>query len=125
MNKARFSLKDRIHGFSYAFNGIRMLISGEHNARLHCIAALCVVLAGIIFNISAIEWALITICIASVFAAEGINSAVEALSDLVSPEWNPLVKRAKDIAAGSVLIIALASVVVAVCVFVPKICELI
>ncbi len=110
----------RMRSFGYAFDGLRYLFSHEGNAKLHLLATLLVVAAGFIFGISAGEWVAIVICIGAVISAEGMNTALEKLCDKVSPERDPLIKIAKDVAAGSVLMLAIASVVVAMLIFIPK-----
>lgn len=124
MNDEKFSLKKRIKSFSYAFRGIADLVKNEHNARIHCVAAIAVLIAGFILHLSVIEWVAVTICIGGVFMAEGFNSAVEALADKICKEDDLLIKRSKDIAAGAVLIMALTSVVVGLIIFLPKIIRL-
>lgn len=120
MEKKRFSLTDRARSFKYAGRGIARLISREHNAWIHCFVAVCVVLAGLWLGLSTLEWAAVVLCIGVVLAAEGINSAIEALCDRVSPDYDEAIKHAKDLAAGAVLILAVMSVIVGLLIFVPK-----
>ena len=77
-----------------------------------------------IFNISAIEWTVIVLCIGAVLAAESFNSAIETLSDRVSSSYDEAVKRTKDIAAGAVLLTAIAAATAGLIIFVPKIINL-
>ena len=121
MSNQKFSIKDRIKSFSYAFNGFKVLFQEEHNARIHLVAMIAVVFAGFFFHISPVEWMIILICIGSVFALEIVNSAVENLADLVTQEKNEFVKKAKDLAAAAVLASAIISVIIALIIFVPKI----
>lgn len=121
MKNDGFTLKKRLKSFKYAFSGIRMLISSEHNAWIHCFAAVCVVVAGFCFNISSSEWIAVIFAIGTVLAAEAVNSSIEALADLVSPEYNKAIKRTKDMAAGAVLILAISAAVVGLIIFIPKI----
>lgn len=125
MKKEGFSWKKRARSFRYAFAGIRSLIATEHNAWIHCAAAACAIAAGIGFSVSATEWIAIVMCIGGVLAAEGFNSAIEALADRVSPGYDEAVKRTKDIAAGAVLLTAIAAAVTGLIIFVPKIAGLI
>lgn len=120
MEKKRFSLTDRARSFKYAGRGIARLISREHNAWIHCFVAVCVVVAGLWLGLSTLEWAAVVLCIGAVLAAEGINSAIEALCDRVSPDYDEAIKHAKDLAAGAVLILATMSVVVGLLIFIPK-----
>lgn len=120
MEKKRFSLTDRARSFKYAGRGIARLISREHNAWIHCFVAVCVVVAGLWLGLSTLEWAAVVLCIGAVLAAEGINSAIEALCDRVSPDYDEAIKHAKDLAAGAVLILAVMSVIVGLLIFIPK-----
>lgn len=120
MKNDGFSLKKRLRSFVYAFNGIRLLIRHEPNARIHCLAAVCVVLLGGIFRLSSSEWICIILTIGLVFAAEAINSSIEALADKVSPEYDEAIRRTKDLAAGAVLILAIAAAIVGLIIFIPK-----
>ena len=120
MEKQPFSIKDRIRSFRYAGQGFISLISSEHNSWIHLFIAGCVIGAGFIWEISITEWCLIVLCIGGVLAAEGFNSAIEALSDKVSRDRDPLIGKAKDIAAFSVLIMCLASICVGLLIFFPK-----
>lgn len=111
----------RLASFKYAFQGIRRLFAQEANARIHAVAAGCAVAAGFWLDISAQEWLAVVIVIGAVFAAEGFNSAVEALGDAVSSDYNLQVKHAKDLAAGAVLLTAIAAAITGLIIFTPKI----
>lgn len=117
----KFSFRARARSFRFAFSGINTLIRDEHNARIHIVATIIVVIAAALFRIDPMEWVAIILCIASVWALEAVNSAVEALADKVSPEYSPLIRKAKDTAAAAVLIAAIASVAIAAIIFIPKI----
>lgn len=121
MKNSGFSLKKRLKSFLFAFNGIKLLIKGEHNAWIHCIATICVVTAGFALGLSNMEWIAVTIVIGAVFMGEAFNSAIEAISDRVSPEYDEAIKRTKDIAAGAVLLMAIAAAIVGTIIFLPKI----
>lgn len=124
MKNDGFTFRKRLRSFRYAFNGIRLLISKEHNAWIHCFATVCVVIAGFLLEISKMEWIACVIVIGAVLAAEAVNSAVEALADFVSPEYNEAIKRTKDLAAGAVLLMAIAAAVVGGIIFFPKLIAL-
>ncbi len=111
----------RGRSFVYAWQGIVSLFGNEPNARIHLCVALLVVAAGFFFNISASEWCLVTLCIGGVFMAEAFNTAIEKLCDKVSPQTDSLIKIAKDVAAGAVLLFVFAAVTVGLIVFLPKI----
>ena len=120
----KFSIRARIRSFDYAISGIVTLIKNEHNARIHLFATICVVFAGFLLDISANEWIAVIFAIGFVFAMEAVNSAVEYLSDLISPEYNRLIKQAKDVAAAAVLFAAIAAACVGLIIFIPKILSL-
>ena len=124
MKNDGFTLRKRLKSFKFAFNGIRLLITREHNAWIHCFAAICVIIAGFAFDISTTEWIAVTFAIGTVLAAEAVNSSIEAIADLVSPEYNEAIKRTKDIAAGAVLILAISAAIVGLIIFIPKIMEI-
>ena len=110
-----------VKSFGYAFVGIAETFRVGFNIRVQlCFAVLAIVL-GIAFAISPIEWAAIAICIGMVLGGECVNTAIEAVVDLASPEYHDLAKRAKDCAAGGVLVCAFASVAVAAFIFLPRI----
>ena len=113
-----------INSFQFALKGIAALIKTQANARIHALATVVVLGSGFLFEVNATEWCLLIICIGGVWTAEGLNTAIEALTDLVSPNYHPLAGRAKDVAAGAVLISAIAAAMVAAIVFLPKILTL-
>ncbi len=120
----KFSMKDRIKSFKYAFSGFKILLIEEHNARIHITIATLVILAGIYFGISAREWMDITLAITFVFAMEMANSALENLADFKTLEKNEFIKKAKDLSAGSVLFSVINAVVIGLIVFIPKISKM-
>lgn len=107
----------RTQSFRYALRGVREMIRSECNARLHAIATISVVALGLTIGVSRFEWLAIVLSTSSVWCAEAFNTAFEALCDVASPEFHPQVERAKDIAAGAVLITATGAVIVFVLVF--------
>ena len=121
MKNEGFTLRKRLKSFKYAFNGICLLIRHEHNAWIHTFAAFCVIIAGLLFGLSTNEWIAVTIAIGMVLAAEAVNSSIEVLCDLVSPNYNEAIKKSKDLAAGAVLILAIAAAVIGGFIFIPKI----
>ncbi len=116
---SRFSFSARLASFGYAIEGLRYLVSHEPNARIHVVAALLAVLLGVLLNIGAGDWRWIALAIALVFAAEALNTAVEQVCNLVSPGPDPVVKVAKDVAAGAVLVCAVAAAAIGIATFVP------
>lgn len=120
MKPKKFSISNRIHSFRFAFNGLKILFKEEHNARIQIIMAICVVIAGFVFNISNTEWLAIVFAIGFVLAMEAINSAIEGLADFVSPDKHEMIKKIKDLAAAGVLISAFTALVIGLIVFAPK-----
>ena len=110
--------------FRYAFRGLKMVISRERNARIHVVAAVLALATSIILQISWYEFALIIAMIALVFFAEVVNTAVERTLDTLAKENNQVVKVVKDMMAGGVLVTAIAAEIVAACVFLPALVEL-
>ena len=110
-----------LKSFLFAFKGITDLFSQHRNAMIHIAGAVVAVSAGFYFRISPIEWCIITVCIGLVISMEGINTAIEYLTDLVSPEYNKQAGKVKDMAAGAVLIVAIAAFICACLIFIPKI----
>lgn len=119
-----FSWRARGRSFVYAWRGIRYLFRGEHNARIHLCVAVAVVVAGCLFGLTSAEWGVICLAIGLVLALEAMNSAVEALADHVSPDYAPLIGRAKDVAAGGVLLGVLGAVGAGIAVFLPRLLTL-
>ena len=116
-----FSIKKRLKSFTYAGKGIKSFVCREHNVWIHLSIALLTIMAGFFFEIHLIEWIAIIICIGVVIAAEAFNTAIERLVNLTSPEWNPIAGEVKDIAAGAVLICAVAAAIVGLVIFIPYI----
>lgn len=111
------NIRKFIQSVKYAISGIVSMIQSENNARIHLLATMLVLAAGYYFHISTIDWLWIALSIALVWAAEAINTAIEALVDLYTTEQHPLAKKAKDVAAAAVFIVAGFALVVAFYVF--------
>jgi len=122
-NNATFSISNRIRSLAYGFKGLRFLLVSQKNAWIHAVATVVVIAAGAYFGLTAMQWGLVTFAIAAVWAAEAFDTAFELLADAVSPDFHPLVGKAKDVAAGAVLIVALGSSVVGITVFGPHILD--
>ena len=110
--------------FGYAFEGILTGIRQERNMRIHCMAVILVTAAGTLFQITAVEWCVCLLLFALVAGLELVNTAVEAVVDLVTEEKKPLAKIAKDTAAGAVLFAAIISAFVGCIIFLPYVSEL-
>ena len=115
-----FSLRARIRSFSHALAGFRVLLADQHNARIHAVATIAVVVAGLVFRLRPTEWALLILAIGLVWAMEAVNTAIELLADEISTEERPLIGQAKDVAAFGVLATAIAAVAIGLFVFLPR-----
>lgn len=111
----------RARSFGYAFRGVRVLVVTQPNAWIHAVATVLVCALGLSLGLSAAEWCWIVLAMAAVWTAEALNTAIESLTDLVSPNHHPLAGQAKDVAAAGVLIAAFASVVIGVLVLGPHV----
>jgi diacylglycerol kinase len=119
-----FSWRDRRKSFVYAFRGIKYVLRTQHNAWLHALATIVVLLMGFAFRITITEWCCLIICLTVVWTAEALNTALELLTDLVSPEYHPLAGQCKDVAAAAVLIAAVGAGLVGAMVFSPYLVKL-
>ena len=119
-----YSFKKQLKSFTFAWKGILTCAGHEQNIPFHLIAAIIVLAAGFCFGISRTEWMVVMLCIGTVIAAELFNSAIERLVDMVSPEWQKIAGEVKDIAAGAVLITAIAAAIVGMIVFLPYVIAL-
>lgn len=114
-----FTISGRVQSFRYAFQGVALMLKSQHNAWLHAFASVCILVMGGLFRLSAGEWCWVILAIVAVWTAEALNTALEFLADAASPAFHPLVKDAKDVAAGGVLISAIGSVVIGLLVLGP------
>jgi diacylglycerol kinase (ATP) len=115
-----FSWATRARSFGFAFRGVVTLLATQHNAWIHAAATVAVVALGVALGVSRLEWALLIFAIALVWTAEGLNTALEWLCNVAAPEYNPLVKNAKDVAAAAVLLAAIGSALIGLLVFGPR-----
>lgn len=116
-----FHPKTRILAFKYAFEGLAAAVREEPNLKLHLIFYILVMSAGWYFQITKIEWILVTILSGLVFSVEMTNTAIEAVVDSFTDKQHPGAKLAKDIAAAAVLVAAITAAIVGIIVFVPYI----
>ena len=119
-----FSLKGRLQSFQYAISGLGLMIRSQHNAWLHALATAAVIALGFLFQIARNDWCWLVLALVAVWTAEAMNTALEFLADVASPEFHPLVEKAKDVAAGAVLLSAIGSVIVGLLVFGPYLVDL-
>lgn len=117
----RFSIRARLRSFVYAGRGLRSVVVSQHNARIHVLASALVCAAGLGAGIDRGDWCAIVLAITLVWAAECFNTALEFACDFVAPEFQALIEKAKDAAAGAVLVSALGSVAVGALVFTPHV----
>ena len=120
MNK-RFSILERIKSFSFALQGIRTFFVTQHNAWLHLLCSVLAILLGLYVHLDNHEWCWIVIAIALVFVSEMLNTAIEFLSDVVSPNRHPEIKKVKDVSAAAVLFAAIAALLIGLMIFLPRI----
>lgn len=120
----KFSFKKRSKSALYALNGLRVLFLEEHNSRIHIAIVIVIVTAGFLLKISNTEWLVICILIALVFSLEIINSAIENICDYISPQWNEVIKKVKDLAAAAVFVSSVISVICGAIIFLPKLYNL-
>lgn len=114
-----FSIAERVQSIRYAVQGIAYMLKTQHNAWLHLAITLAVFMIGWRLHIRPEDWRWLIVAIVLVWFAEAMNTAFEFLCDIVSPEFHPSVKKAKDIAAGGVLLCAAAAVVLGLITFIP------
>lgn len=115
----RLTLAARLKSFGYALQGIAFMLKTQHNAWLHGVATIAVIALAVYCDVSASDWRWLIVAMGMVWVGETINTAVEYVCDVVSPDYNHAVKHAKDIAAGGVLIAAVASLVIGALTFWP------
>ena len=113
-----------MRGFAYAFSGIGHTIATQRNMKVHLVVAVIALILCAVLQCTVTEWALVITFIALVFAAEIFNTAIEAMIDLVSPEYSLKAKFAKDAAAGAVLVLAIAAVVVGLIIYISALMRL-
>jgi len=120
MSKPKSFFINRLKSIGYAFKGAWYLIKTEASIKIQLVIAIVVSIAGYYFNLSREEWLAQIICIAMVLGFEGVNTAIEQLSDFVHPNYHKSIGRIKDISAGAVFIVAIAAIIVAMIIYIPK-----
>lgn len=116
--------KKLINSFKYAFKGIGSSLKSERNMKIHFAMMALVIIAGILLNISMWEWIICFILFGLVISLEMVNTAIEIVVDMISPEYNLKAGHVKDIAAGAVLVNAIVAFIVGLLIFLPKIIRL-
>jgi diacylglycerol kinase (ATP) len=119
-----FSIADRLKSFVHAYNGIKYVLLTQHNFIIHLCLLLIAIILGFYLKINTSEWIAIIIVAGLVLFAEIINTAIEKLVDFIEPNNNKVAGLIKDIAAGAVLVLAMAALITGTLIFLPKILEL-
>lgn len=122
--RSSFSVRARLRSFVFAGRGVRTMIRSQHNAWVHAVATVGVIAVGLLAGLTRLEWFVLVLAIVAVWTAESLNTAFEFLCDVTSPEFHPLVEKAKDVAAGAVLITAIGATAIGLLIFVPYIAKL-
>ena len=117
----RISLDRFLNSFRFAFDGVKTLLKEEENYLIHTIAALVVIILGLIYRLSSTEWVSIFVAIGFVMITETLNTSIENIMDYISTEKKPAIKRIKDLSAAAVLISAVIASSIGLLVFLPKI----
>jgi diacylglycerol kinase len=115
--------RNRLISFRYAFAGLAYVLRTQRNMWIHITIAAGVVALGLWLGLGTVEWAILIVTMALVFTAEFANTIVETTIDLITPEYHSLAKTAKDVAAGAVLLSAIAAVIIGLLVFGPHLWE--
>jgi diacylglycerol kinase (ATP) len=113
-----------VKSFANAFRGIYFLFKSQVNARIELIITILVIASGFYFRINTSEWLVILLCIGLVLSLEGINTALEIFADKLHPGFDKEIGKVKDVAAGSVLLVAMVAAVIGFIIFVPYILDL-
>ena len=123
MNKIREFFVSRAHSFEHAFNGWWYVLRTQRNAWIHAAISLAVLVVALWLHLPLRDWAVLFLTIALVWTVEFINTAMEAVVDLASPQQHPLAKVGKDVGAAAVMLAALASILVGLLILGPPLWE--
>ena len=118
-DSAGFSVAARVRSFAHALRGIAVMLASQHNAWIHGVATVAVCVLGAALGVSPLGWCALILAMVAVWTAEALNTAFELLCDVAAPEFHPLVEKAKDAAAGAVLITAIGAAAVGLLVLGP------
>ncbi|WP_228851282.1 diacylglycerol kinase [Aegicerativicinus sediminis] len=122
MNKSKEPLLiNRLKSVKYAFKGAVILIWTESSVQIQFVIAILMTIAGFYFQISTMEWIAQILCIGLIMSIEGLNTAVEKISDFVHPDYHKLIGRIKDVSAGAVFFAAITAIVIGSIIYFPKI----
>ena len=120
MSKKESFIKNRIKSIGFAFRGAWLLIKNEASIKVQVVIAILVTIAGFYFKISTTEWIVQILTIAVVLCAEGLNTAIEKIADFIHPKHHPKIGYIKDVAAGAVFFTAIAALIIAGIIYIPK-----
>jgi diacylglycerol kinase (ATP) len=123
-DRNRLTFDGRIRSIGFAVRGIRIMLASQHNAWIHAAATVVVGVGGVVLGLSWAEWCWIVLAVVAVWTAEALNTAFEFLTDVASPSFHPIAGKAKDVAAGAVLLAAVGAVIIGGLVFGPKLLAL-
>lgn len=114
----------RVRSVKFAMRGIRTMVATQQNAWIHAVATVVVVTAGAFLGLTWPDWCWIVLAIMAVWTAEALNTAFEFLTDVASPNFHPIAEKAKDVAAGAVLVSAVGAAIIGILVFWPRVVPL-
>lgn len=114
------NVKRLLHSFRFALHGILATANSEVNFRIHLLASVFVVALGAYLQLSRMEWIIILLLIGGILALELMNTAIERVVDLVTDQYKPLAKMAKDAGAGAVFVYSIVAVIIGMIIFLPK-----
>ncbi|MGB5320607.1 diacylglycerol kinase family protein [Eudoraea sp.] len=114
-------LSNRIKGIGFALRGAWLLIRTESSIQIQIVIAVVMTIAGFVFNLSALEWIVQILAISLVLGVEGINTAIEKMSDFVHPEFNEKIGFIKDVSAGAVMFVSIGATIIGLLIYLPKI----
>lgn len=115
--------RSRLQSFRHAFSGLWYVLRTQRNAWIHAAITITIIILGFWLGLDRYDWTLITIAICFVWLAEIINTALEAITDLASPEQHPLARVGKDVGAGAVLLASLTAIILGLLIFLPRLLE--
>jgi diacylglycerol kinase (ATP) len=115
----KFSIVKRAKSFTHAGRGVWIVIKTTHNVWVHLFLLCFAVVLGLLFHITQVDWMMLIFAAGLVLSAEAFNTAIEIDIDLTSPDIHPMARDVKDVAAGAVLLAAIAALLIGLCIFVP------
>lgn len=116
--------KNVFQSFKYAFSGLKYGFINTKNLHIDLLFIIAVIICGFVFNICLVEWTILILCISLVVSLELVNTAIEEVVNLASPDVHPLAKASKDVAAGAVLLSAIMTAIIGIIIFLPKFIDL-